>query len=168
MPLRKKTKPQKDVHAMNLDAAVEWRQQLRREGKKLVVTNGCFDIIHRGHVEYLAAARNCGDAMLVLVNSDESVKALKGPSRPVNDEYARITVLEALRSVDAAVVFMSSRCDHELDLLEPDIYVKGGDYTVEKLDKDERAALEKHNTEIRFIPFIQGFSTTSIIEKMRS
>ena len=153
---------------MNLENAIKWRESLRADGKKLVITNGCFDIIHRGHVEYLAAARACGDAMLVLINSDESVRNLKGPSRPVNDENARITVLEALRSVDAAVIFNTSRCDRELDLLEPDIYVKGGDYTVEKLDKDERAALEKHNTEIRFIPFVPGFSTTNIIEKMRS
>ena len=153
---------------MKLEDALIWRQELKKSGKKLVITNGCFDILHRGHVEYLAGARACGDALLVLINSDASVRSIKGPTRPVNDELARITVLEALRCVDAAVVFTSSRCDRELDVLEPDIYVKGGDYTVEKLDKTERAVLEKHGTEIKFIPFVPGFSTTSIIEKMRS
>ncbi len=151
---------------ITLDEAVKWRRKLAETGKKLVVTNGCFDIVHRGHVEYLEEAAELGDAMLILINSDSSVRALKGPSRPVNDEYARAEVIAALRSVDRAVIFNSSRCDRELDALKPDIYVKGGDYTVDRLDPDERAALLNGGTQIVFKPFVQGFSTTGIIEKM--
>ena len=152
---------------MKIEDALLWREELRRKGKKLVVTNGCFDLLHRGHVEYLAAARNRGDALLVLVNSDASVRALKGPERPLNDEVSRVIVLEALKAVDAAVIFDSRRCDRELALLSPDIYAKGGDYTLETMDPAERKALEQAGSRIVFIPFVPGFSTTSTIEKMR-
>ena len=152
---------------MKIEDALLWREELRRKGKKLVVTNGCFDLLHRGHVEYLAAARNRGDALLVLVNSDASVRALKGPDRPLNDEVSRVIVLEALKAVDAAVIFDSRRCDRELALLSPDIYAKGGDYTLETMDPAERKALEQAGSRIVFIPFVPGFSTTSTIEKMR-
>ena len=152
---------------MKIEDALLWREELRRKGKKLVVTNGCFDLLHRGHVEYLATARNRGDALLVLVNSDASVRALKGPDRPLNDEVSRVIVLEALKAVDAAVIFDSRRCDRELALLSPDIYAKGGDYTLETMDPAERKALEQAGSRIVFIPFVPGFSTTSTIEKMR-
>ena len=152
---------------MKIENALLWREELRRKGKKLVVTNGCFDLLHRGHVEYLATARNRGDALLVLVNSDASVRALKGPDRPLNDEVSRVIVLEALKAVDAAVIFDGRRCDRELALLSPDIYAKGGDYTLETMDPAERKALEQAGSRIVFIPFVPGFSTTSTIEKMR-
>ena len=152
---------------MKIENALLWREELRRKGKKLVVTNGCFDLLHRGQVEYLAAARTRGDALLVLVNSDASVRALKGPERPLNDEVSRVIVLEALKAVDAAVIFDSRRCDRELALLSPDIYAKGGDYTLETMDPAERKALEQAGSRIVFIPFVPGFSTTSTIEKMR-
>ena len=152
---------------MKIEDALRWREELRRKGKKLVVTNGCFDLLHRGHVEYLAEARNRGDALLVLVNSDASVRALKGPERPLNDEVSRVIVLEALKAVDAAVIFDGRRCDRELALLSPDIYAKGGDYALETMDPAERKALEQAGSRIVFIPFVPGFSTTSTIEKMR-
>jgi rfaE bifunctional protein nucleotidyltransferase chain/domain len=154
------------ARVMDLETALRYRETLRKEGKRLVVTNGCFDLLHRGHASYLAAARECGDALLVLVNSDASVRALKGPSRPVVDEYSRAFLLASLRAVDAAVVFDDSRCDRELAVLKPDVYVKAGDYTLETLNPQERAALEAAGTEIVFMPFVAGFSTTGTLKKI--
>lgn len=152
---------------LSLGEAVAYRHQLKAQGKTLVVTNGCFDILHRGHASYLAEARKLGDALLVLVNSDASVRALKGPSRPVNAENDRAYLLTQLKAVDKAVIFDGSRCDRELDALAPDVYAKAGDYTLEKLDASERAALEKNQVKIVFMPFVGGFSTTNVIEKMK-
>ncbi len=153
---------------LKLADAVSWRNQLRREGKQLVITNGCFDLLHRGHAAYLRESRDLGDALLVLVNSDASVRALKGPSRPVVDEYSRAYLLCSLRCVDAAVIFDGARCAAELAALAPDLYVKGGDYTVEKLDPEERGALLEAGTRIVFKPFVPGFSTTRMIEKIQA
>lgn len=148
-----------------LDQAVRWREALREKGLRLAVTNGCFDILHRGHAEYLAAARETADALLVLVNSDESVRALKGPGRPINCAYDRAYLLASLRFVDGVLVFNASRCTAELDALKPDDYVKGGDYTLETLNPEERAVLLKHGTKVHFIPFVPDHSTTLILKK---
>ena len=150
---------------MTLEQAVEARNQLATAGRRLVVTNGCFDLLHRGHAEYLMQARSLADRLFVLINSDESVRALKGPTRPVNLEADRAFLLACLEFVDGVVVFRSSRCDRELAALKPDVYVKGGDYTVESLDPDERAALLGAGSEIRFIPFVPGYSTTGTLKK---
>ena len=149
----------------SLDAAAEWRAELRRQERTLAVTNGCFDILHRGHAEYLAAARATADALLVLVNSDDSVRALKGPDRPINSEYDRAYLLASMRCVDAVLIFDAVRCAHELDVLAPDAYAKGGDYTLETLEKTERAALLRHGVKVHFIPFVPGHSTTLILKK---
>lgn len=154
------------ARVMDLETALQYRESLRKEGKRLVVTNGCFDLLHRGHATYLAAAAERGDALLVLVNSDASVRALKGPTRPVVDEYSRAFLLASLRAVDAAVIFDGSRCDRELAVLKPDVYVKAGDYTLETLNPEERAALEAAGTEIVFMPFVAGFSTTGTLKKI--
>ena len=151
---------------LTLAEACRWRAGLRRAGLRLVVTNGCFDIMHRGHAAYLREAREVGDALLVLVNSDASVRALKGERRPIIGEADRMYMLCALKAVDRAVLFDSPRCDRELAALTPDFYVKGGDYTPEKLDPAERAALEAAGTTLVFKPFIPGFSTTSIVERI--
>jgi len=153
-------------HILSLEDAVAFREKLRRENRKLVVTNGCFDLLHRGHAEYLAAARELGDALLVLINSDESVRFLKGPSRPLIDEYSRAFLLSSLRCVDAVVIFHGQRCAAELAALRPDIYVKGGDYTLDKLDPVERRALQEAGTMIFFRDFVPGFSTTALLEKI--
>ena len=152
---------------LTLDEAVAYRQQLKQEGKTLTVTNGCFDLIHRGHASYLHAAAALGDELLVLINSDASVRELKGNLRPLISEKDRAYMLGALASVDKVVIFNSQRCDRELDAIAPDIYTKAGDYTLEKLDPVERAVLEKHHTKIVFMPFVQGFSTTGIVEKIK-
>lgn len=152
---------------MTLSEAAEWRAELRTLGKKLALTNGCFDLLHRGHAEYLLAARESADALIVLLNSDESIRRLKGPSRPICTETDRAFMLACFEFIDAVVVFGSERCDGEIATIAPDVYVKGGDYTVEKLDPGERSALSGCGAEIRFIPFVPGCSTTALIEKSR-
>ena len=152
---------------MTLSEAAEWRAELRKLGKKLALTNGCFDLLHRGHAEYLLAARESADALIVLLNSDESIRRLKGPSRPICTETDRAFMLACFEFIDAVVVFGSERCDGEIATIAPDVYVKGGDYTVEKLDPGERSALSGCGAEFRFIPFVPGCSTTALIEKSR-
>ena len=151
---------------LSLREAVKWREQLRQNGQTLVITNGCFDIMHRGHAEYLYESAKCGDALLILTNSDRAVKMLKGDRRPVVDEFNRAYLLGALSFVDAVVIFDAKRCNRELAMLQPNFYVKGGDYTLDKLDQDEREALLSSGSEIIFKPFIPGFSTTTLIEKI--
>ncbi len=145
-----------------------WRETLRAEGKKLVVTNGCFDLLHVGHVRYLSQARALGDVLLVAVNSDHSVRQLKGMSRPVHPESDRAEVLSALTAVDHVTIFDEVRCESILRTVQPDIYVKGGDYTVETLDEGERGVLEEVGAKIRILPLVPGRSTTNTIERMRS
>jgi D-glycero-beta-D-manno-heptose 1-phosphate adenylyltransferase len=136
-------------------------------GKKLVVTNGCFDLLHVGHVRYLQAARAFGDALAVGVNGDQSVRVLKGDRRPVNNEKDRAEVLAALGCVDFVTVFQEVRATRLLELVAPAIYVKGGDYTTATLNPEERAALEKNGAEIRIIPFEKGYSTSRLLEQIR-
>jgi len=150
---------------MTLEQAVDARLKLASAARKLAVTNGCFDLLHRGHAEYLMQARSLADRLFVLINSDESVRALKGPSRPVNAEDDRAFLLACMEFVDGVIIFRSSRCDAELAALKPDVYVKGGDYTVDSLDPDERRALLDARSEICFIPFVPGYSTTGTLKK---
>jgi len=136
-------------------------------GKRLVLTNGCFDLLHTGHVRYLEEARRCGDALVVAVNSDDSVRELKGPSRPVNSELDRAEVLAALRCVDHVTIFTGKRVTEVIRLLKPAVYAKGGDYTPETLDPGEKAALHEVGAEIRILQLVPGRSTTAILEKSR-
>ena len=152
---------------LTLEDAVLLRAELKKAKRSLVVTNGCFDLLHMGHASYLYEAAKEGDELWVLINSDASVSALKGPTRPLVPQIPRAYMLGALESVARVIVFDSPRCDRELAALEPDVYVKAGDYTLETLDASERAALEKGNTKIVFMPFVEGFSTTNIVEKIR-
>ena len=137
------------------------------QGKKLVLTNGCFDLLHTGHVRYLEQARGCGDALIVAVNSDTSVRELKGADRPLNGELDRAEVLAALRCVDHVTIFSGKRVTDVIRLLRPAIYAKGGDYTLETLDAGERAALEETGAEISLLQLVPGRSTTGILEKMK-
>lgn len=148
------------------DKLPEWRKQIRDAGKKLVVTNGCFDILHLGHVTYLEAARNRGDALLIGVNSDAAVRGLKGAGRPVNSETDRQSILAALQSVDGVYIFSDTTATTFLTAAQPDIYVKGGDYTLETLNQDERRAVESAGGKIILVPFVPGKSTTSLLEKI--
>lgn len=152
----------------NLTVAVGRRQQLREAGRRVVLTNGVFDLLHTGHLYYLQQARALGDALFIALNSDESVKQLKGPLRPVQSEMERAYALAALACVDGVVIFRAKRLTKEILTLAPDIYVKAGDYTLEKLDAEERAALEKVGARIDFMPFLPGFSTTGLIAKIKA
>jgi len=143
-----------------------WRAGVRAAGKKLVVTNGCFDILHLGHVAYLENARNFGAALLVGVNSDAATRQLKGAGRPVNSENDRAAVLAALESVDGVCIFADTAATKFLAAAQPDIYVKGGDYTLETLNQDERRAVESAGGKIILVPLVPGKSTTSLLEKI--
>jgi rfaE bifunctional protein nucleotidyltransferase chain/domain len=143
-----------------------WRAAMRASGKRLVVTNGCFDLLHLGHVTYLETGRNMGDALLVGLNSDESVRQLKGESRPVNCETDRAAVLAALESVDGVCIFGDKTATRFLAAAQPDVYLKGGDYTLETLNQDERRAVEQTGGKIVIIPFVPGKSTTELLKKI--
>jgi rfaE bifunctional protein nucleotidyltransferase chain/domain len=144
----------------------EWRAAFRVGGKKLVVTNGCFDILHLGHVTYLETARGFGQGLLVGVNSDAAVRELKGAGRPVNSENDRAALLAALESVTAVCIFPGKTATQFLTVAQPDIYVKGGDYTLETLNADERRAVEAAGGRIKILPFLPGQSTTTLLEKI--
>jgi D-glycero-beta-D-manno-heptose 1-phosphate adenylyltransferase len=143
-----------------------WRAAMRASGKKLVVTNGCFDLLHLGHVTYLENARNLGDALLIGVNGDDAVRQLKGEMRPVTPEQDRAAVLAALESVSGVCIFAEKTATRFLAVARPDVYVKGGDYTLETLNQDERRAVESAGGKISIIPFVPGKSTTAILEKI--
>ena len=144
----------------------EWRAALREKGKKLVVTNGCFDLLHPGHVTYLETGRNMGDALLVGLNGDESVRQLKGQGRPINGEGDRAAVLAALASVDGVCIFVEKAATHFLSVAQPDVYLKGGDYTLETLNQQERRTVEQAGGKIVIIPFVSGKSTTDLLKKI--
>ena len=138
---------------------------IHHAGKTVVTTNGCFDILHVGHVRYLEKTKTFGDYLIVLLNSDKSVKSIKGPSRPVNNEMDRAEILSALRCVDYVVLFDEDSPRNLLDEMKPDVYTKGADYTMETLP--EADIMKKNGTRVEFIDFVAGKSTTKTIEKMK-
>jgi rfaE bifunctional protein nucleotidyltransferase chain/domain len=156
---------------VSLRKAVAIRKRLARAGGTFVLTNGVFDLLHPGHAHYLEAARRLagsGGKLFVALNSDKSVRQLKGPSRPVMDERSRAYTLSQLRSVDGIVIFRGKRLNREIAALQPDVYCKAGDYTLAKLDPQERAALEAAGSKIVFLPFLRGFSTTKLVRRIKA
>jgi D-glycero-beta-D-manno-heptose 1-phosphate adenylyltransferase len=149
-----------------LEQLPAWRAQRRAQNQKLVATNGCFDILHLGHVTYLQDARNLGDALLVGLTSDAEVRKLKGPERPLNNEQDRAALLAALQSVTAVSLFPQPDARHFLSLCQPDIYVKGGDYTLDTINQDERRFLEQLGVRIVILPGVPGKSTTTLLQKI--
>ncbi|MEK0449483.1 MAG: hypothetical protein RL088_1751 [Verrucomicrobiota bacterium] len=141
------------------------RAAMSAAGKSLVFTNGCFDLLHVGHVRYLQQARALGDALVVAVNGDESVRALKGPTRPINSELDRAEVLAALECVDFVVLFHTERVTDLVREIRPHVYAKGGDYTVATLDPGERGALQEAGTRIEILSLVPGKSTTATLAK---
>ena len=139
---------------------------IHHSGKTVVTTNGCFDILHVGHVRYLQKTKTFGDFLIVLLNSDKSVKSIKGPSRPVNCELDRAEILSALRCVDYVVLFDEDSPKNLLDEMKPDVYTKGADYTMDTLP--EADIMKKNGTRVEFIEFVDGKSTTNIINKMKN
>lgn len=142
----------------------EIRQKLKKHGKRLVFTNGCFDIIHKGHVMYLEAARELGDALVVGLNSDASVKRLKGESRPVNSELDRAIVLSAMESVSYVVIFGEDTPWELINELTPDVLVKGGDWSIEEIVGSD--VVLSAGGEVKSLNYYAGYSTTGIIDKM--
>ncbi len=138
--------------------------QLKAAGKTIVFTNGCFDILHAGHVRYLEGAKALGDCLIVGLNSDESVRTLKGPTRPVNGQQDRAEVLAALRAVDYVVIFSETTAEKLVAAVKPAVYAKGGDYSVK--DLPESHVVEKHGGRTVLIPEVQGRSSSNIIKKI--
>ena len=151
-----------------LDAAdaVAWREERRGEGRRVVFTNGCFDILHAGHVAYLAWARAQGDALIVGLNTDESVRKLKGERRPIVPFEDRAKMLSALRSVDAVVGFSERTPEAIIERIQPDVFVKSAQYREDELP--ERTVVRAHGGEIVLAPHLAGHSTTDIIAQILS
>jgi rfaE bifunctional protein nucleotidyltransferase chain/domain len=150
-----------------MDELAKRAKDLRAAGRKLVSTNGCFDLLHVGHVRYLQAARALGDLLAVGLNGDGSVRELKGPGRPINNEKDRAEVLAALKCVDLVTIFPDTRATRFISASMPAVYVKGGDYSSETLNPEELAVLKDVGADIRIIPFEKGYSTSSLIEQVR-
>lgn len=140
--------------------------KLRQEGKTIVTTNGCFDILHVGHVRYLEETKKFGDVLIVALNSDASVRRLKGEGRPINNENDRAEVLNALKSVDYVVLFDEDSPMQLLAEIKPDVHTKGADYTVETLP--EAKVILENGGRVEFIKFVEGKSTTSTIAKINA
>lgn len=140
--------------------------KIRKEGKSIVTTNGCFDILHVGHVRYLEETKKYGDILIVALNSDKSVRSIKGEGRPINNELDRAEVLNALKSVDYVVLFDEDSPANLLDEIKPDVHTKGADYNVDTLPEAE--IIIKNGGRLEFIQFVPGKSTTSTIRKINA
>jgi D-beta-D-heptose 7-phosphate kinase/D-beta-D-heptose 1-phosphate adenosyltransferase len=151
---------------LTIDQAVAFVKRLRSGGKTVVFTNGVFDLLHPGHVRYLAEARRLGDALLVGVNSDRSVRAIKGPGRPITSEAERAEILAALASVDGAVIFDEDTPHAIISRLQPDILVKGADWGADRIVG--RDVVEGRGGRVVRIPLAPGYSTTAILARIRS
>lgn len=138
--------------------------KIRKDGKTIVFTNGCFDILHVGHVRYLAAAKSFGDVLIVGLNTDDSVRRLKGSNRPINNENDRAEILLALKAVDHVVLFGERTAESLVAQVKPDVYVKGGDYTLETLP--EAKIVQSGGGSVRLVNFVDGYSTSGVLAKL--
>lgn len=154
------------IHLTDLATLQQQCALQQKAGKKVIFTNGCFDILHAGHVRYLNAAKALGDVLIVGLNSDESVRALKGAGRPVNPAEDRAEVLAGLRAVDQVIVFGEATAEALVGQLKPDIYVKGGDYSLDKLP--EAAIVASYGGKTVLIPLVEGRSTTNVIRRLKN
>ena len=150
----------------NLDALTNQVEQWKMAGKKVVFTNGCFDIIHRGHIEVLARTADLGEKLIIGLNSDQSIQKLKGKDRPVIDEQSRAILLAALSFVDAIVLFSEDTPLKLISALLPDVLAKGGDYEIETIVGHE--IVQKNGGKVKLVPFVDGFSSTTIIDKIKN
>ena len=153
-------------HVLSLAQTIEFREQQRTAGKRVVFTNGLFDILHVGHLDYLERARALGDVLIVGLNSDDSARTLKGDQHPILPQDERARLLAALQVVDVVTVFEELTATHLIQALSPDLYVKGGDYA--RKEWPERAAAEQAGCQIQLIPFLAGHSTTELIQTILS
>ena len=154
----------KKIHSWQ--SASEELERLRREGMKIVFTNGCFDLIHKGHIAYLEKAKYLGDVLVLGLNSDESVKRLKGQGRPVKEVENRMAVMAGLSSVDLVVVFESDTPKELIHFLKPDVLVKGGDYKVEDIVGAD--FVKANGGEVVTVEFVDGYSSSALIRKIEN
>ncbi|SDG16619.1 rfaE bifunctional protein, domain II [Selenomonas sp. WCT3] len=150
---------------ISTDDIAAFCEVLRKGGKKVVFTNGCFDILHAGHVTYLEKARSFGDCLVLGLNTDASVRANKGPSRPINSELDRAKVVGALKAVDYVVLFGEQTAEKLIAKVKPDVYVKGGDYTLDTLP--EAKIVMSYGGKVEFVNMVEGRSTTNVIQKIK-
>lgn len=148
------------------EQAAQLAAELRARGKRIVFTNGCFDVLHAGHALYLEQARALADCLIVGLNSDESVAAIKGPARPIVNQTERAQLLAALASVDLVIIFSESTSEALLDLLRPEVFVKGGDYTKATMNQEEKNFVESFGGEVVLIPALPESSTSRIVERI--
>lgn len=149
---------------VKIDELLNIVSKFKKQNKIAVTTNGCFDILHAGHVRYLNRAKEFGDVLILCLNSDKSVKKIKGPTRPINNENDRAEVITALNSVDYAVIFDEETPENILARIKPDVHVKGGDYTENTLP--ETKIIKEGGGRVEFVPLVEGRSTTNIINKL--
>lgn len=149
----------------DIGVAVEQINKWKQQGKVIVFTNGCFDLLHIGHVLYLEEAKSLGDILIVAANSDESVSRLKGPHRPIKDEYNRTHILAALESVDMVLTFEDETPYHLIQQIVPDILVKGGDWPIEQIVGSN--IVLSHGGQVLALQFVEGYSTTALEKKIR-
>lgn len=157
-----------DISVYSINKALEARRLAQKKDKTFVLTNGCFDILHAGHVVSLKHAAALGDFLWVGMNSDTSVKNNKGNNRPIISETHRAYLLSSLQFVSGVFIFNNSNLANEIKILKPDIYAKAEDYSIDSINSEEREALEKTKAKIKFVPILEGVSTTSIINKIRN
>jgi len=150
---------------LSLEDAQKQVAEWKNEGNEVVFTNGCFDIVHLGHVDYLEKASKLGQKMVVALNTDKSVSQLKGPERPINNEYARARIIASLGFVDAVILFGEETPLSAIETLIPDILVKGNDYTVDKIVGADFVL--EHGGKVETIPLVEGYSTTNIVSKLK-
>ena len=151
---------------LSLEKILRVRKDLRAEGKSVVFTNGVFDLLHVGHVRYLAAARKLADVLIVAINSDKTVRSLKGEGRPIVNEAERAEILVAMRQVDYVTIFDDISPRSLVGTLLPDVLVKGGDYSLDEIHGREE--VEANGGRVVSLPFVEGVSTTTIIDRMKS
>ena len=151
-----------------LEELKEIIENLKGKNKKIVWTNGCFDLIHEGHIKYLKKAREIGDCLVLGLNSDSSIRQIKGPGRPIRPEKARAEIISSFEFVDYVLIFSEVDATKHLSVLKPDVYVKSGNYTLETIHQGERAVVEGYGGKIVLIPSIDDISTSKIIDRIRN
>ena len=156
------------MNEFSLQKAVKARKEARKKGRIFTLTNGCFDVLHAGHAFSLNKASELGDLLFVGLNSDKSVKKIKGNQRPINSEDNRAYLLNSLQAVNGVFIFENQNLAKEILLLEPDIYIKSDDYSYETINAEERDALRKVGAKVHFVPLVKDLSSSSIIEKMKN
>jgi D-beta-D-heptose 7-phosphate kinase/D-beta-D-heptose 1-phosphate adenosyltransferase len=153
---------------ISIEEACSKRDEIKKNGKTLVLTNGCFDLLHAGHVYSLSQASKLGDYLWVALNSDSSIKKIKGLERPIINEIERAYMLKSLSFVQQITLFDSMTLEKEIEILKPDFYVKSSDYNLDSINLLEKTALSKANTKIEFVDLLKGKSTTDLISRIKS